>query len=762
MKAFEAENDKPELSIFPLPTPKDDSGEGTKTKKKKRKKKKKRPASAANWDKVVEKIEVFAKQGAESLQKNKAERGVAAGAAEEPVVEQHLDDENDNDDDDVLPLSASLAEMYDTMSRSSYVSEGYTNNRPSKYFPQFDMQVRTIKKLPAEERQAQQYMVKLERRLQGDSVGVTDESAIPLLATPLRPAAEERGKQITITSASRQPPGAGMSSNAVKDSGLSSTNAFLEMVDPSVPQTYETVVLPEEMNQKFITGFTPSSRDEMLVSLARENACRLVASTSSISSLMVHMHYAFCGMHPANMSRFSPVFEAFPRRFTRTLRRASTVVLRKREGNVWAIDGMPSGGGRSGNVLMELGKSWEQIVTNEEDTIKGMMKTAEVPADFEIPDVYRYTKFQDFLLRSQLDAAKVVDGAVKVFDIKTRACNPIRMDVHNYKWYKQFKIQRPRGAFKSWEREWYDMVRSTFIKYNFQCRIGQMDGVFIAYHNTQDVLGYQYVSLDEIHDLIYGSTALADLSFSAGLQATNKMLTALISEYDDDDVLLVTLRTCDESLTDVHVERLPPNRPWYIRKALEGSELSEEEIDAACARHWLEIERLPEETILEELEQAGLSTDGPPQERCRRLEEHAVAQKRVFMPKSFWDKMEADGYLRRFQLQLSTYSAKGKLIHNPTKTPNLNIGELKTYISFFDAEPEAAMSYYRILLERQEADLHSLEVRKRMVDFDDEEEGEVISKGLHDGAGAVAEGKGAAAENGKKSSAAEELMSKLF
>jgi len=36
----------------------------------------------------------------------------------------------------------------------------------------------------------------------------------------------------------------------------------------------------------------------------------------------------------------------------------------------------------------------------------------------------------------------------------------------------------------SYEREYYDLMRSAMLKYNFQVRIGKMNGVFIGYHNT--------------------------------------------------------------------------------------------------------------------------------------------------------------------------------------------------------------------------------------------------------------------------------------
>lgn len=39
------------------------------------------------------------------------------------------------------------------------------------------------------------------------------------------------------------------------------------------------------------------------------------------------------------------------------------------------------------------------------------------------------------------------------------------------------------------------MTRSAFLKYSMQVRIGDMDGIFVAYHNTARIFGFQYISL---------------------------------------------------------------------------------------------------------------------------------------------------------------------------------------------------------------------------------------------------------------------------
>lgn len=71
----------------------------------------------------------------------------------------------------------------------------------------------------------------------------------------------------------------------------------------------------------------------------------------------------------------------------------------------------------------------------------------------------------------------------KIFDLKTRATHAIRnsfrqgpkdMDPKDrYKAFVHYKIDRQQGLFNSFEREMYDMIRSAFIKYSLQLRIGR-------------------------------------------------------------------------------------------------------------------------------------------------------------------------------------------------------------------------------------------------------------------------------------------------
>ena len=104
-------------------------------------------------------------------------------------------------------------------------------------------------------------------------------------------------------------------------------------------------------------------------------------------------------------------------------------------------------------------------------------------------------------MRSQLDCVHDSLPGTGVFDLKTRAISPIRHDVYNY---LKYVGQSLTGRYDSFEAEYYGMVRAAFLEYSFQARIGNMDGILVAYHNTARIFGFQYVSLDEMDRCLFG------------------------------------------------------------------------------------------------------------------------------------------------------------------------------------------------------------------------------------------------------------------
>lgn len=91
-------------------------------------------------------------------------------------------------------------------------------------------------------------------------------------------------------------------------------------------------------------------------------------------------------------------------------------------------------------------------------------------------------KSGSFVMRSQLDSYDGRLPGTGVFDIKTRAALPLRIDTLNFqvcvkpfhfsipnklvcKENSGYQIRSLHGTLESFDREYYDMIRSAFLKY---------------------------------------------------------------------------------------------------------------------------------------------------------------------------------------------------------------------------------------------------------------------------------------------------------
>jgi hypothetical protein len=178
------------------------------------------------------------------------------------------------------------------------------------------------------------------------------------------------------------------------------------------------------------------------------------------------------------------------------------------------------------------------------------------PEERQQLEAFNYISVDNFLLRSQLDCEDPrLPG--KTFDLKTRAAVAIRLDVHNYELNQGYQLRKAHGYLESFEREYYDMMRSAFLKYSLQVRIGQMDGIFVAFHNTARIFGFQYISLDEMDSRLFGSSVMGDECFKNQLRLLNRTLDEITTKYPNQD-LRITVDT-DETVQsmNVWVETLP-------------------------------------------------------------------------------------------------------------------------------------------------------------------------------------------------------------
>nr|POE56696.1 mrna degradation protein, mitochondrial [Quercus suber] len=272
--------------------------------------------------------------------------------------------------------------------------------------------------------------------------------------------------------------------------------------------------------------YKTSSQDSMLSDLAREHGKTYVGSTSSMTSTLSHFHFLLSNFRDLNLNMMSKAFPDNSPSLTR-LNRAPTAMFLRWQNGTYAIDADKEFD--SGNVLMMLGKSMELLLTRSQSEYERYRKSdpREVSKeDREGPEAYQYTTMGDFLMRSQLDAHDPRLPGTGTFDLKTRAVVSVRMDAEDYVPMTGYEIYTAQGRWNSYEREYYDMIRSTMLKYSLQARMGRMDGIFVAYHNVTRIFGFQYISINEMDRALHGQVdrCLGDQEFKISIDLYNKVL----------------------------------------------------------------------------------------------------------------------------------------------------------------------------------------------------------------------------------------------
>ncbi|KAF4617875.1 hypothetical protein D9613_006069 [Agrocybe pediades] len=268
--------------------------------------------------------------------------------------------------------------------------------------------------------------------------------------------------------------------------------------------------IPKVNNFAFerLIGFISSSRDDDLRALAKQEGKKFAGSTSSLSGMMSHIYFLLSEYKEADCTILSQHFKTEATGFTAGQRMPAIVKLNYKDG-IYAIDSHTADYDDSDkNVLTWMGTLLENFLTKTPEQFRKFMRFEAAPENTSPPlrEAYRFAKSNSMVMRSQLDCHDPRLPGTGVFDIKTRACVTVRMDILNYQENAGYMITAQHGVLESFEKEYYDLIRSAFLKYNFQVRIGNMDGVMVAYHNTERIFGFQYISRDEMDERLFGAT----------------------------------------------------------------------------------------------------------------------------------------------------------------------------------------------------------------------------------------------------------------
>ncbi|KAF4120538.1 Mitochondrial protein Pet127 [Geosmithia morbida] len=290
---------------------------------------------------------------------------------------------------------------------------------------------------------------------------------------------------------------------------------------------YLTTIMPvDEFDFDALKAYITSSKDTKLREMSKKHGMKYCGSTSSMTSILAHFHYLLSAWRKPNFSSLSQSLELDSTNFTRLTRAPASAYARLNDG-VYAIDADKEFDKE--NILSTLGKSMEKLLTLPREEFEKYRRTRShliTEEERNADEAYHYTTLGDFLMRSQLDARDARLPGTGIFDLKTRAVVSIRMDVQEYEKGRGYEIRKRFGQWESFEREYYDLIRAAFLKYSLQVRMGRMDGIFLAYHNTQRIFGFQYVSLEEMDHAIHGTSdrRLGDLEFKASVALLNDLL----------------------------------------------------------------------------------------------------------------------------------------------------------------------------------------------------------------------------------------------
>ncbi|CAG8984037.1 hypothetical protein HYALB_00002978 [Hymenoscyphus albidus] len=303
----------------------------------------------------------------------------------------------------------------------------------------------------------------------------------------------------------------------------------------------QTIMPVKEFDFSLLKKFTTSSKDETLLQITKREGKKYTGSTSSMTAALSQFHYLLSNWRPINAGILSKSFPDPFDTFTAFQRCPAAFYLRWRDG-VYAIDADKEFD--TSNVLSMLGQSMEKLLTLPNKEFERYRKSSSDPISEETrkeSEAYHYTTMGDFLLRSQLDAYDPRIPGTGMFDLKTRAVISIRMDTSGYEEGSGYEIRSRHGEWESFEREYYDMIRSAFLKYSLQVRIGRMDGIFVAFHNTERIFGFQYISLPEMDAALHGTedTTLGDSEFKLSLNLFNRALDQATARFPNQSLRLL-------------------------------------------------------------------------------------------------------------------------------------------------------------------------------------------------------------------------------
>ena len=100
----------------------------------------------------------------------------------------------------------------------------------------------------------------------------------------------------------------------------------------------ENIMPTSEFDYNALYEYITSSRDETLVSMAKQHGASYVGSTSSMTAILSHFHFLLSAWRPVNVDMLSTAYATQFRSFTAISRAPAGIFLRYKGDGVYAID----------------------------------------------------------------------------------------------------------------------------------------------------------------------------------------------------------------------------------------------------------------------------------------------------------------------------------------------------------------------------------------------------------------------------------------
>lgn len=339
-------------------------------------------------------------------------------------------------------------------------------------------------------------------------------------------------------------------------------------------------ILPiNEFDFQHITQYITSEKDQIMLKLSKLLGTKYYSSTSSMTGVLSHMHFLLSNFRPVYLGDFSKHVKGPPHsNFSRGAKLPASVIVRQIQGH-YAIDSDKSSDKEM--ILSMLGHSLERLLTSSpEDFDKYKLSNkSEENSEAQLSmeknsNAYHYAKMGNFIMRSQLDCKDSRLPGTGTFDLKTRAVAAIRHDLAIHETVTTgYELIKNVGEYESYERELKELSKATLLKYSLQARIGNMDGIFVAFHNIAKIFGFQYLPLTSIDKILHsvGNTSkpITDSIYKddPSIIEQNEMKEKLASKIAQDE-FTISMKLYQFILDLITSEYLPKTSFRMIVKAI--------------------------------------------------------------------------------------------------------------------------------------------------------------------------------------------------